>query len=160
MRFSRTVPLLAPRAVWLRPLSAGKRPTVTTFAALFQMRQALVSRSRRAQPPASWQVPARRFLRRVGRYATRSLPDSCFGIVSERLVSTSRSSIMDLESPGTSGAFFVSLRIVRFSGRAFISWGPLSGTARCRPFCDRNTTPYEFFKARVLMLHNCPNLSS
>src|SRR5262245_63765339 len=119
MRFSRTVPLLAPRAVWLRPLSAGKRPTVTTFAALFQMRQALVSRSRRAQPPASCQVPARRFLRRVGRYATRSLPDSCFGIVSERLVSTRRSSIIELLSPGPSGAFFVLLPILLFFRSAF-----------------------------------------
>jgi hypothetical protein len=28
------------------------------------------------------------------------------------------------------------------------------------PFCDRNTTLYDFLDACVLLLHNCPNLSS
>ena len=39
MRFSRTVPLLAPRAVWLRPLSADKRPSLMTYEAIPQMRR-------------------------------------------------------------------------------------------------------------------------
>ena len=39
MRFSRTVPLLAPRAVWLRPLSADKRPSLMTYEAIPQTRR-------------------------------------------------------------------------------------------------------------------------
>jgi hypothetical protein len=32
--------------------------------------------------------------------------------------------------------------------------------ARCAPFCDRNATLDDFLDACVLLLHNCPNLSS
>ena len=37
-----------------------------------------------------------------------------------------------------------------FSGGASISWGPFSGAARCRQFCDRKTTLDEFFKSSRL----------
>ena len=36
----------------------------------------------------------------------------------------------------------------------------LFSAARCGPFCDRNTTLDDFLDDRVLLLHNCPNLSS
>lgn len=49
--------------------------------------------------------------------------------------------------------FFVShSTMFRFVTKASCASGPT--------FCDRNTTLDQFLEARVLLLHNCPNVSS
>src|SRR5260370_34005103 len=60
---------------------------------------------------------------------------------------SSEEQICGFSSPGASWSLCASSG---FSGRAFISWGLLSGAERCRPFCDRNTTRDEFFKSSRL----------